>query len=73
VAELRDGAGRVLGRRRYTQTSASIPLEIPLNAAGRRALTKGRHTVVVRMRGGDGTGGSSIVSRRYRIDVDGQS
>lgn len=64
VAEVRDLAGRLLGRRRFRSGG---PIDVPLNATGRAILKKGTHTVVVRVRGGDGTGGSSTVRRTYRI------
>lgn len=68
VMEVRDLAGRFLGRRPYRVTGQRT-VYVELNAAGRAALRSGIHTIVVRVRGGDGTGGSSTVARTYRIKV----
>ena len=67
TAVLRDRRSNVLlGRVRYRSSYPAEPLEIPLNARGRKALRSGRR-VVVRARGGDGTGGVRVVSRSYRL------
>jgi Ca2+-binding RTX toxin-like protein len=68
VIDVRDLGGRLLGRRTY-RTTASGTTYIPLTAAGRRALGTGRHTIVVRARGGDASGGTATVARTYRVTV----
>lgn len=70
VVTVSDPSGHLLGRRRYRTDGGQDSIDVVLNAAGRRTLKRGRRTIVVRARGGDGTGGSSTVSRRYRVQVD---